>query len=339
MKALRIEGVQQARLTDIPLPEPGPGMVRLQVRHVGLCGSDLNTYLGRNPLVSLPRVPGHEIGGIIDTIGADVPGTLRAGMTALVLPYTTCGVCPACRVGRTNACRDNRTLGVQQEGGLSEAIVLPHDRLIPEDRLAAPALALVEPLAVGFHAVARAQPQPGEWVAVVGCGMIGMGALIAAVDCGARAIAIDLSAAKLDVARQLGATAVVQAGTDDVAEAVSALTDGDGVAVALEAVGRPETFRQVVELTAPAGRVVFVGYSKAPVSFDTSLFNLRELDLFGSRNATRRDFAAAADWLAAHASQAEGLISRVFPMAEAEAALPWWVANPDSLKVLVEVSA
>ncbi|MDB5368514.1 MAG: zinc-binding alcohol dehydrogenase family protein, partial [Roseomonas sp.] len=95
------------------------------MRHVGLCGSDLNTYRGLNPLVALPRIPGHEIGGEILSAGDAMPAEYAPGRRVIVMPYTHCGQCTSCRKGRTNACRHNRTLGVQQDGGLAEEIVLP----------------------------------------------------------------------------------------------------------------------------------------------------------------------------------------------------------------------
>ena len=117
MNALQIEQQGRTRVVAIAAPEPQPGDVLLRIRTVGFCGSDRNTYRGLNPLVSYPRVPGHEIAGTVERIGADVPdGLFRPGMDVTVVPYTACGVCAACRRGRANACRDNQTLGVQRDG-------------------------------------------------------------------------------------------------------------------------------------------------------------------------------------------------------------------------------
>jgi threonine dehydrogenase-like Zn-dependent dehydrogenase len=155
MKALMIEQEGRTRFHDVSAPAMGPEDVRVAVRHVGLCGSDLNTFRGLNPLVKLPRIPGHEIGGEIVEAGASASPQFSPGRRVIVMPYTNCGQCASCRKGRTNACRYNRTLGVQQDGGLAEEIVLPANKLICNDTLAPQHLALVEPLSVGFHAVAR----------------------------------------------------------------------------------------------------------------------------------------------------------------------------------------
>lgn len=335
MKALMIESEGRTRFHDVASPREDDGEIRVAVRHVGLCGSDLNTYRGLNPLVQLPRIPGHEIGGEVIAAGRNVPSEFTPGRRVIVMPYTHCGRCASCRKGRTNACRYNRTLGVQQDGGLAEEIVLPAAKLILNDTLAPRHLALVEPLSVGFHAVGRGQVAAGERVVVLGCGMIGMGALIGAVARGAEVIAVDMSAEKLALARRFGAAHTIDASAQDVVAEVSALTGDDGVDIAIEAVGLPATFTQCITLAGYSGRVVYVGYSKAPVTYDTQLFNLKELDIRGSRNATIEDFRAVIAWLEGIGEEADALISRIIPFAEAEEALPFWDGNRDSLKVVV----
>ena len=338
MKAVRIAAEGRCEIADIDRPAPGAGEVMLAVRHVGLCGSDLNTFKGLNPLVELPRIPGHEIGGEVVGVGAGVDAGL-IGQRAIVVPYTNCGTCSSCRKGRLNACRYNKTLGVQQEGGLAEFLVLPAEKIILNATLAPARLALVEPLSVGFHAVARGAVQAGDIVVVLGCGMIGMGAIIGAAARGARVIAVDVNAQKAEFARQFGAADVIVAGAEDVAQRIEALTNGDGADVVIEAVGLPLTFTQAIDFAGFAGRVVYVGYSKAPVSYETRFFNLKELDILGSRNATRADFEAVVAYLETLGAKADALISKRFSFAEADKALPFWVDNPDALKIVVEVGA
>ncbi len=335
-KALAIEAENTARFRTVESQPLGPGEVRVGVRHVGLCGSDLNTYRGLNPLVALPRIPGHEIGGEILEAGEGVSPAMKPGARVIVMPYTNCGTCSSCRKGRLNACRYNRTLGVQQDGGLADDIVLPAEKLILNDTLAPHRLALVEPLSVGFHAVARGRIEKGDKVAVIGCGMIGMGALIGAVAKGADVLAIDMSEHKLEVARRFGASVTVNGRSEDVAARVAEWTNGDGVDVAVEAVGLPETFVQAIDLACFAGRVVYIGYSKAPVTYDTKFFNLKELDIMGSRNATMEDFSAVIAHLEKIGDTADLLISKTFPFDEAEAAFPYWRASPDALKIVIE---
>ncbi|EXL04699.1 sorbitol dehydrogenase [Brucella anthropi] len=335
VKALRIESENVTRFAEIDEAPLLAGQVRVRVRHVGLCGSDLNTFKGLNPLVQLPRIPGHEIGGEIMETGEGVSAAYVKGKRVIVLPYTNCGECSSCRKGRLNACRYNKTLGVQQNGGLADQIVLPAEKLILNETLSPRHLALVEPLSVGFHAVERGRVQAGDTVAVLGCGMIGMGVLIGALARGAKVIAIDPSAEKRELALQFGATHALPGGEDVVAK-VQKLTNDDGVDVAFEAVGLPITFTQAVDLAGFAGRVVYVGYSKAPVTYQTQFFNLKELDIMGSRNATLTDFEAVIAHLEKLGADADKLISKIFPFDEAEAALPYWDGDRNVLKIIIE---
>lgn len=335
MKALCIDAVNACSMHDVPDPTPGAGEVLLNIRHVGLCGSDLATFTGLNPLVSLPRIPGHEIGAEIMGVGPDVPPEYAIGARVIVMPYTACGTCSSCRAGRVNACRYNRTLGVQQDGGLSERFVLPHGKLILNQRLAPRHLALVEPLSVGFHAVARGRITAADTVVVLGCGMIGMGAVMGAVAQGARVIAVDMGD-KTAMARRYGAAHTIDA-RGDVAAEVNALTGGHGADVVIEAVGLPATFTQAIDLVCFAGRVVYIGYSKAPVTYDTKFFNLKELDILGSRNALQADFHAVIRYLEGLQTPPDDLITRTFPFDQAAHALPHWVAHrAETLKIIIE---
>lgn len=336
MKALLIDGLESCRMAEVPDPRPGPGEVLVDIRHIGLCGSDLATFTGLNPLVSLPRIPGHELGVVILETGPDVPADYATGRQAVVMPYTACGNCSSCRAGRVNACRYNRTLGVQQDGGLSERFVLPFDKLILTDGLAPRHLALVEPLSVGFHAVDRGRITAADTVVVLGCGMIGMGAVIGAVARGATVIAVDFGD-KTRIARNYGAAYSIDPGLEDVAARVAELTGGHGADVVVEAVGLPATFSQAVDLACYSGRVVYIGYSKAPVSYETRFFNLKELDILGSRNALRSDFDAVIAWMEARPTPPDDLITRVFPFSDAADALPTWVKErATTLKFLIE---
>lgn len=336
MKALLIDGLHSCRMADVPDPEPGPGQVVVDVRHIGLCGSDLATFTGMNPLVSLPRIPGHELGVVILAAGPDVPASHAPGRRGVVMPYTACGTCSSCRMGRVNACRFNRTLGVQQDGGLSERFVLPHDKLILNDTLPPRHLALVEPLSVGFHAIDRGRVTATDTVVVLGCGMIGMGAVVAAVARGARVIAVDFGD-KTAIARRYGAAHGLDPAADDITARINDLTDGHGACVVVEAVGLPATFTQAIDLACYGGRVVYIGYSKALVSYETRFFNLKELDILGSRNALRADFDRAIQWLETLQTPPDDLITTVFAFDDAALALPHWVRErANILKIVIE---
>jgi len=338
MKSFVIDAPGRFSFGEEPTPTPAPGEVLLRVRRLGFCGTDLSTFRGGNPLVTYPRVPGHEIGAVIEQVTAGVPDHLRVGTEVTVVPYTTCGTCSSCRSGRVNACRHNQTLGVQQEGAFTELITVAWPKVVPA-RLSLRELALVEPLAVGFHAAARGQVAPADTVLVFGCGMIGLGAIAASgLYRKANVIAVDIEDAKLALARKAGATHVINSKTAPLHERLLELTDGHGPAVVIEAVGTPQTFVSAVEEVCFAGRIVYIGYAKAPVSYETKYFVMKELDIRGSRNSTADDFRAVVDMLEAGRYPVDETITRTVPFAEAGTALAAWAENPGAItKIHVEV--
>jgi threonine dehydrogenase-like Zn-dependent dehydrogenase len=338
MKALVINAPGKTSFADVPEPKLGHEDVLLRVRTVGFCGTDLSTFRGVNPLIEYPRIPGHELGCTIEEVGSAVPEPFRPGLNVLVNPYKSCGRCSACRQQRYNCCSANQTLGVQRDGGLSERIVIPWDKLYTSERLSLREMALVEPLTVGYHAVMRGRVTGSDTVAVCGCGAIGIGVLAAADHLGARVIAIDVDDQKLALARKVGAGHVINTAATDLHTELQALTDGQGPDVTIEAVGLPQTFRAAVEETSYAGRVVYIGYSKQLVEYDTKHFILRELDILGSRNALPEDFRAVIAFLEKGRLPVEEVVTRVVPFAEAGDALAAWAENPSIVtKIHVEL--
>jgi L-galactonate 5-dehydrogenase len=338
MRAFQINEPKRSRIVDLPVPECKAGEVLLRVAEVGFCGSDLSTFLGKNPLVSYPRIPGHEISARIEAIGEGVPETLKPGQAVTVLPYTACGVCSSCRRGRPNACRYNQTMGVQRDGAMTEYICLPWRSVAPDYSLRLDQLAMVEPLTVGFHAVDRAQVSDADTVAVIGCGMIGIGAIVRGVSRGARVIAVDIDNEKLATALELGAAATVNSKNFDALEKIRELTAGAGADVVIEAVGHPATYRLAVEAAAFCGRLACIGYASEDAPIPTRLIVQKELDVRGSRNATYLDFQAASAYLAKGTFPFERVVTRRVPLEEAGAALETWAQDPGVVtKILVHL--
>ncbi|HLX69379.1 MAG TPA: zinc-binding alcohol dehydrogenase family protein [Verrucomicrobiae bacterium] len=339
MKALVISETGKTSYVECPRPKFAPGEVLLRINRVGYCGTDLNTFRGLNPLVSYPRIPGHEIAAVIAEVTAGVPEQFKPGMITTVLPYTTCGKCTSCRSGRVNACRNNQTLGVQRDGAFTEFIAVPWQKLVRSEKLSLTEHALVEPLSVGFHAVERGRVGSADTVLLFGCGMIGLGAISgAALLHGARAIAVDVDDAKLALAKKAGAAETINSKTENLHEKLQELTNGNGPNVAIEAVGLPATFRAAVDEVCFAGRVVYIGYAKEPVSYETKFFVMKELDIVGSRNATMQNFADVITVLESGRYPVKETITRTVPFSEAGAALAEWAADPGRVtKIHVEI--
>ncbi len=325
---------------DLPVPEAGAGEVLLRMEYVGFCGSDLNTYRGANAMAKSPVIPGHEIGAVIEAVGAGVPDFLQAGMTVTVNPYTACGTCPSCRRGRPNACRSNQTLGVQRDGAMREYMAIPWEKVIPAGTLSTRDSALVEPMSVGFHAVSRGAVIDTDTVMVIGCGMVGLGAVVRAALRGATVIAADIDDEKLMIAKQMGAKYGLNTMAPDFREQLAQVTGGDGPDVVVEAVGSPATYRLAVDSVAFTGRVVCIGYSKSDVTFETRLFVQKELDIRGSRNAEPSDFRAVIRYMERGGCPAERLISRVAGWSDAADALAFWNQNPGKVfRILLKISS
>ena len=316
------------QIVDVPEQEMKAGDVMIRLQYVGFCGSDLNTYLGRNPMVKLPVIPGHEVGAVIEAVGSEVPEGLKPGMVVTVNPYTNCGKCASCRNARPNACQHNETLGVQRNGSMRERLVLPWEKVIPAGLLTPRECALVEPMSVGFHAVSRAQVTDSDVVLVIGCGMVGMGAVVRSALRGATVIAADIDDEKLQLAREMGASYTLNTKTDDVNTRLLEMTSGFGPDVVIEAVGSTPTYQMAVDVVAFTGRVVCIGYAKSEVSFQTKYFVQKELDIRGSRNALPQDFRAVIHYMERRTCPVDRLISSEVTPEEAQKAMDEWAAAP-----------
>jgi 2-desacetyl-2-hydroxyethyl bacteriochlorophyllide A dehydrogenase len=333
MKAIILKQPGEAILASVPEPQPQPEQLILKVRMIGLCGSDLNSFRGKNPMVTFPRIPGHEVAATI----VEGNATLRAGMNVTMSPYTSCGKCPSCLRHRSNACQFNATLGVQRDGALTEYIAMPAEKLYPAN-LTIQELCLVEPLTVGCHAVSRGRVSQEDTVAVFGCGGVGLGAISASAFGGAKTIAVDVDETKLAIARKAGATHALNSSTESLHDRLLELTNGRGPDVVIEAIGLPSTFLAAVEEVAFTGRVVYIGYAKEPVAYETRLFVQKELDILGSRNATPEDFRQVIRMLEAHRFPVADAVSVVATMEQAPALLQAWSDRPNLYtKIMIRV--
>ena len=339
MKAIQIQAERQMAVVEVAEQALQANEVLLRLAYVGFCGSDLNTWLGRNPMVKMPVIPGHEVGAVIEKVGADVPEILKAGMVVTCNPYTNCGKCASCRNGRVNACEHNETLGVQRNGAMREFIALPWEKVIPAGGLDPRTCALIEPMSVGFHAVNRAQVTDIDTVVVIGCGMVGMGAIVRSALRGATVIAADIDDEKLALAKEMGATYVLNTKTEDVHARLQEMTAGFGPDVIIEAVGSPVTYNMAVNEVAFTGRVVCIGYAKTEVSFQTKYFVQKELDIRGSRNAQPSDFRAVIHYLERGTCPVDRLISNEVSPEQAPWAMQQWAEHPGKVfRILVKFS-
>jgi alcohol dehydrogenase len=292
MKAVLLEKPGHFILTDISEPQkPGAGEALVRVHRVGICGTDYSGYLGKMPFYSYPRIPGHELGVEVIAIGEGVTN-VKLGDRCSVEPYMNCQNCFACRRGCGNCCESLKVLGVMMDGGMREQFIVPARKLHPSKKLSMEQLALVETLAIGCHAVNRAQPRPDEDVLVIGAGPIGLSTLEFVKLSGARIIVLDLNEQRLDFCKStMGIDlTIVSKGDGSELEKLRELTGGALAPVVIDATGSNKSMSNALNYVSPTGRLVFVGITTQEVSFGHPLMHRREMTLLASRNALPPDF-------------------------------------------------
>ena len=261
----------------------------IRIRRVGVCGTDYHAFQGNQPFFSYPRILGHELGVEIVALGSGVPD-LRIGDRCAVRPYLNCGRCPACQRGKPNCCPFLQVLGVHVDGGMREYAAVPTSHLHAAPALSFEQLALVEPLAIGAHAVARAQLDVGEHVLVVGVGPIGLAATEFALLAGAQVLVMDINEQRLAFCQQRWPEIMCLNAQVDPIKTLEELVGDDLPIAVFEATGNAESMRRSLSYVGYGGRVIFVGLSSGDVALHDPLFHSREVTLLASRNALADDF-------------------------------------------------
>jgi 2-desacetyl-2-hydroxyethyl bacteriochlorophyllide A dehydrogenase len=296
MKAVVLESPKVFRISDVPEPTaPSSTEALVRIHRIGICGTDYAGYLGKMPYFSYPRIPGHELGVEVVALGDQVQN-VRVGDRCAVEPYINCQTCYSCRRGLTNCCEAHKTLGVMCDGGMTELMLLPARKLHPANNLTFEQMALVETLAIGCHAVNRANVQPQENVLVIGAGPIGLSAVEFCRIAGARTIVVDVEASRLDFVRdRIGIPDVIKLApeaTNDAVEALSQLTNGQLADVVIDATGNNLSMASALEYCAYGARLVYVGITQNAISLPhTPILHRREVTIMASRNALSGDFS------------------------------------------------
>lgn len=339
MQALVLEKPGQFTLKETPeMPAPGADEVLVRVHRIGVCGTDIHAFGGKQPFFSYPRLIGHELGVEVLEIGAGVQN-VRIGDRCAVEPYLNCQSCIACRRGKSNCCAHLQVLGVHVDGGARQRLILPARKLHRAQNLSFEQLALVETLGIGAHAVARAQIERGEQVLVIGAGPIGLGVMQFARQAGAKLIALDQSASRLEFCRQVWGVESTVLASETALEEIRALTDGDLPTVVFDATGHPASMQRAFDLVAPSGKLVFVGLFQGEVSFFDPDFHRKEVTLMATRNALPADFETVLQGIERGAIDTAPWITHRARLSEVPAQFESWT-NPQNgvLKAMIEVS-
>ena len=261
----------------------------LKINMVGICGTDLHAYAGNQAFFTYPRILGHELASEVLEIGENEKG-IKKGDKVVVMPYISCGECIACRKGKTNCCTNISVLGVHDDGGMQEQISVPVDILLSANHLSNDQMAIVEPLAIGAHALKRSNILAGETIAVVGCGPIGIGIIKLAQISGAKVIAIDTNEQRLKFAKdQIGVDYILKAGDSTIKQVIE-ITNGDLCDAVFDASGNKYALESCPDYMSHGGRFVLVGLYKGELTYMHPKVHAKEMTLMCSRNANIEDF-------------------------------------------------
>ena len=332
MKALVLQNPGTLRWADDPEPIPTANEALVRVRRCGVCGTDTHAVEGTQPLFVYPRRLGHEL--CVEVISAQSRDFLPGDLCA-VEPYYFCGSCPACHEGKTNCCELMKVLGVHIDGGLAPLMTIPLHKLHRAQSLSPDQIALIEPLAIGVHAVERAALRTGEPTVILGMGPIGLGAAMFAKAMGANLVCVESRATRLRVACDQMKLGVGMCPGDNLGES---LRDhfGQLPSVIIDATGNPASMHSTFELAEHGGRIVFVGLFKGDVSFDDPNFHRRELTLMASRAGRPETFGRVIDAIEDKSVDPLPMITHRFEFFETADRLPLLHREPGLIKAMID---
>ncbi|WP_440876012.1 zinc-binding alcohol dehydrogenase family protein [Thalassotalea sp. PLHSN55] len=317
-------------------PSPKQGEVLVKIKSIGICGTDIHAYGGSQPFFEYPRVLGHELSGVVEASGEGV--SIANGSSVYIIPYMSCGQCIACRNEKPNCCTDIAVLGVHRDGGMCEYVCVPESAVVKTDGLSFNEMAVIECLAIGAHAVRRAQITEKDTVLIQGAGPIGLGALQFAQGAGAKVIVSEVFEQKRQFCKEQYKVHGTVDALGDVNAQLSELTQGEFPTVIIDCTGNVKAMESAVNNLAHGGKIVFVSVVKAALSFDDPEFHKRETTLLGSRNATLEDFEHVVSSLKNGKVRIEPFVTHKAKFSELIPAFKEWV-KPETgvIKAVVEL--
>lgn len=339
MEAIKFEAPQMAACVKIQMPKRKAGEALIKVKSAGICGSDIGAFRGTNPLVSYPRIIGHEVAGEILEIEESNQRGLKPGDKVIVDPYLYCGQCYPCSIGRTNCCADLKVLGVHVDGGMAEYFTHPDDMLwkLPDD-MPWELAPMAEPLTIALHGIHRGGLKFGEHVVIIGAGSIGLLAGMAALTYGAVPILVDLVEERLAIGKQLGITYTVNSAAENTEEKILNYTNGKKAELVMECSGANAAILSTLDLVANAGRITLTGWPKNETPIPTATITRKEVDIVGARNSAN-EFEEAIALISSRRVKAEALLTETVSLAEAPEIIRKIAQAPgDYLKVNVLIS-
>nr|WP_300309884.1 Zn-dependent oxidoreductase [Halomonas sp.] len=340
MQAFQVKAPHDYDVSEQPEPSPGAREVLVNVAFAGICGSDMHIIHGDNAFVRFPRITGHEFAGVISAVGEGVD-PVRIGERVCIDPVVNCGECYPCRIGRPNVCTAMQVIGVHRHGGFAEQVNVPAANAyrLP-DTLDLDAAALVEPYSIAANVLSRMNPYPGDRLLIIGAGVIGLTILQMAHAMGIEDVIVsDILDTRLETARAMGASHVINGSEQDLEQAVQALTSGEGIPLIADAACVPAMLPAMLRMACPAGRIGLLGFNPTPSDLSQLEVIKKELTLVGSR-LNNRKFPEVIAHIEAGRLDPKALISHRVALGDMPEAIHMLDTTPEKArKVLVDIAS
>ncbi len=309
MKAIILEEPTKFKNIEVAAPKaPNFNEVTLKIKRLGVCGTDLHAYNGKQPFFTYPRILGHEIAAEITALGKGVTH-LKMGDLCAVMPYRNEIEDQAVRRGKTNCGSSLKVFGVHEDGAMQEFINYPAHLVYPSNELSLDQIAMIEPMAIGSHAVERADIQPDDIVLVVGAGPIGIGTVGMALLKAAKVIVLDMNQNRLDFIRNKFPSVATLQLNEEVENSLKEMLNGDLPTIILDATGNKDSMQNCMNYIASSGTIVYIGLFIGDITFHDPMFHRKEITLKSSRNAVATDFIKLIRLLKAGLINIDGFIT------------------------------
>lgn len=334
INAICLTQPKDVEIQAVSYPLKGATDVLVRIEAMGICGSDIGAYRGTNPLVTYPRILGHEIVGTVIEAGIGMPNNISVGDRVIIDPYIYCNHCYSCSIGRTNCCETLKVLGVHIDGAMQEVIRHPAHMLVKAPDMDVSELALAEPLTISLHAIHRTKVKAGEHVVIIGAGAIGLMAALVAQVYGAIPILIDLLDKRLEYAQSIGIVHTINPIKENDIDKIKSITNGRMAEVVIEASGANIAIQNTLKYVSFAGRIGLTGWPKTETPLPTNIITFKEIDIYGARTS-KGEFEEALELLSTGKIKPSSIISKVIKFDEIPKYIKELSDNPeDYLKVI-----
>ncbi|MCK3658328.1 alcohol dehydrogenase [Pasteurellaceae bacterium Pebbles2] len=336
VKSIRLIKPNHVEIEQINSPTKKDTDVLIKVEAMGICGSDIGAYRGTNPLVTYPRILGHEIVGTVIESGIGMPNNIKVGDRVILDPYVYCGNCYPCSIGRTNCCEHLNVLGVHIDGAMQEIVRHPAKLLVKAPSMPVAELALAEPLTISLHAIHRTKVKAGEHVVIIGAGTIGLMAALVAKIYGAIPILVDILDKRLEYAKSIGISHCINPSKENDLDIIRSITNGKMAEAVIEASGANISIQNTLKYASFAGRIGLTGWPKTETSLPTNIITFKELDIVGARTS-KGEFEEALTLLSTGKINPNDIISKIIKFDELPDYIKELSDNPENYLKIIAV--